>query len=123
LGPALIRNPQRRLRPPKIRPRTAEEIAFLAVGPGAHDWLVEASAVGAQRIRAKMARAVELAAVVGADVVDDALGLAAIAGRFGDDLVSIVDHRAGAGAPVDVVRADETHSVQPGTRGWEGFGR
>ena len=91
---------------------------------GAHDWLVEAGAVGAQRVRAKMARAVELAAVVGADAVDDALGLAAIAGRFADDdLVSILDHRAGAGAPVDVVRADETHSVQPGTSGWEGLGR
>ena len=94
------------------------------LGEGAHEWLVEAGAAGAQRVRAKMAQAVELAAVVGADVVDDALGLAAIAGRFGDDdLVSIVDHRAGAGAPVDVVRADETHSVQPGTRRWEGFGR
>jgi transposase len=111
-------------RPPKVRPRTPAEVAFLALGPGAHDWLVEASAVGAQRIRAKMARAVELAAVVGTEAVDDALGLAAMAGRFGDDdLPSIVDHRAGAGAPADVVRADEAHSAQPGTSGWEGFGR
>jgi transposase len=111
-------------RPPKIRPRTEAEVAFLALGPGAHDWLVEASAVGAQRIRSKMARAVELAAVVGAHAVDDALGLAAISGRFGeDDLASIVDHRAGAGAPVDVVRADESHSVQPGTAGWGRLGQ
>jgi transposase len=111
-------------RPPKIRPRTPAEAAFLALGPGAHDWLVEASAVGAQRIRSKMARAVELAAVVGAHAVDDALGLAAISGRFGeDDLASIVDHRAGAGAPVDVVRADEAHSAQPGTAGWGRFGQ
>jgi hypothetical protein len=111
-------------RPPKVRPRTAQEVAFLAIGPGAHDWLVEAAAVGAQRIRSKMARAVELAAVVGAQAVDDALGLAAIAGRFADDdLASIVDHRAGAGAPIDVVRADEAHSVQPGTSGWEVLGR
>jgi hypothetical protein len=111
-------------RPPKIRPRTPAEAAFLALGPGAHDWLVEASAIGAQRIRSKMARAVELAAVVGADAVDDALGLAAISGRFGeDDLASIVDHRAGAGAPVDVVRADEAHSAQPGTAGWGRFGQ
>jgi hypothetical protein len=111
-------------RPPKVRPRTAAEVAFLDLGEGAHDWLIEAGAVGAQRIRSKMARAVELAAVVGAQAVDDALGLAAIAGRFAeDDLASIVDHRAGAGAPVDVVRADETHSAQPGTSGWEVFGR
>jgi hypothetical protein len=111
-------------RPPKVKPRTPQEVAFLALGPGAHDWLVEAAAVGAQRIRSKMARAVELAAVVGAQAVDDALGLAAIAGRFADDdLASIVDHRAGAGAPVDVVRADEAHSVQPGTSGWEVLGR
>jgi hypothetical protein len=111
-------------RPPKIRPRTPAEAAFLALGPGAHDWLVEASAVGAQRIRSKMARAVELAAVVGAHAVDDALGLAAISGRFGeDDLACIVDHRAGAGAPVEVVRADEAHSAQPGTAGWGRFGQ
>lgn len=111
-------------RAPKIRPRTPEEVAFLALGPGAHDWLVEAGAVGAARIRSKMAQAVELAAVVGADRVDDALGLAAIAGRFAEeDLASILDHRAGAGAPVEVVVADEAHSVQPGTSGWEGFGR
>jgi transposase len=111
-------------RPPKIRPRTPQEVAFLALGPGAHDWLVEAAAVGTQRIRSKMARAVELAAVVGVQAVDDALGLAAIAGRFADDdLASIVDHRSAAGASVDVVRADEAHSVQPGTSGWEGFGR
>ena len=42
-----------------------------------------------------MARAVELAAVVGAGQVDAALGLAAIAGRFADgDLASIIDHLA-----------------------------
>lgn len=111
-------------RPPRIQPRTEAEVTFLALGPGAHDWLVEASAVGAQRIRSKMARAVELAAVVGVDAVDDALGLAAICGRFGEeDLPSIVDHRAAAAAPADVVRADETHSVQPGTAGWGRFGQ
>jgi len=45
-----------------------------------------------------MNRAVELAAVLGASRVDEALGLAAIAGRFADeDLVSICDHLACAG--------------------------
>ncbi|MCW2930830.1 MAG: hypothetical protein JWM19_1792 [Actinomycetia bacterium] len=41
-----------------------------------------------------MARAVELAAVVGTGKVDAALGLAAIAGRFADGDPSITDHLA-----------------------------
>ena len=45
-------------------------------------------------------------------------------GRFAeDDLLAIVRHRA-AGAPsAELVVADETHSAQPGTAAWEGFGR
>lgn len=111
-------------RPPKVRPRTAAEVAFLDVGEGAHRWLVEAGAAGAHRVRSKMAKAVELAAVVGADRVDEALGLAAIAGRFADDdLVSIMDHLAAAGSLGDVVVADEAHSAQPGTSGWGRLGQ
>jgi transposase len=111
-------------RPPKIRPRSEAEVAFLDLGDGAHQWLVEAAAAGAQRIRSKMARAVELATVMGADRVDQALGLAAAAGRFADtDLAAILDHLAAAGVATDLVRADEAHSVQPGTRGWEVFGQ
>jgi hypothetical protein len=92
------------------------------LGPGAHAWLVEAAATGAQRVRAKMADAVELAALVGADTVDAALGIAAAAGRFAEtDLLSIVEHRAAGAATVDLVHADETHSVQPGTAAWTGF--
>jgi hypothetical protein len=71
-----------------------------------------------------MAEAVELAALVGSEQVEQALGLAAFAGRFADgDLASICDHLAGAGKATDVVVADESHSAQPGTSGWEGFGR
>lgn len=111
-------------RQPKPRPRTNAEETFLAIGQGAHRWLVEAGASGAQRVRSKMAKAVELAAIVGTGQVDDALGLAAIAGRFADgDLVSIVDHLAAAGAPGDVVVADEQHSVQPGTSSWQRLGQ
>ena len=70
-----------------------------------------------------MARAVELASVVGADKVDAALGLAAIAGRFADgDLASIIDHLAAERETVAVVRVDEAHSVQPGTSGWARLG-
>lgn len=110
-------------RPPKVRARTPGEVAFLGLGEGAHRWLVEAAATGVTRIRAKMGRAVELAAVLGSDRVDEALGLAAIAGRFAeDDLVSILDHLDAAGTADDVVHADETHSAQPGTGSWERFG-
>jgi transposase len=113
--------------PPKIRPRSAEELAFLGLGEGAERWLVEAGAVGAQRVRSKMAQAVELAALVGADVVDRALGLAAIAGRFDDgDLTSIIDRQRiqdAAVAAVAAALADEAHSTQPGTAAWKDLGR
>jgi hypothetical protein len=110
-------------RPPKIRPRTVEEIAFVDLGEGAHRWLVEAAATGVSRIRGKMARAVELAMVLGAERVDEALGLAAFAGRFAEeDLASICDHLDAHQAPTDLVCADESFSVQPGTGAWGRFG-
>lgn len=109
---------------PKLRPRSEAEIAFVGIGPGAGRWLKEAGPAGASRIRAKMARAVELAAVLGSDKVDQALGLAAAAGRFGDeDLPSILDHLAANKPAGDLVRADEAHSVQPGTGGWQALGQ
>jgi hypothetical protein len=111
-------------RPPAPKPTNPAETAFLALGPGAEAWLVEAAAAGAVRVRAKMAAAVELAALTSPAEVDAALGVAAAAGRFAeDDLLAIVRHRA-AGAPsAELVVADETHSAQPGTAAWEGFGR
>ena len=110
-------------RVPKPRPRTPEEAAFLGLGQGAHRWLVEAAAAGATRVRSKMTRAVELATVVGAAKVDQALGLAAIAGRFAEeDLASILDHLAATGAAADVVVADDSHSIQPGTGSWGRLG-
>jgi transposase len=110
-------------RPPRPRPRTKAEADFLAIGDGAHAWLVEAAATGTVRVRAKMARAVEFAAILGTATVDQALGLAAAAGRFDEaDLGSILDHLALNGNPGDLVRADETHSAQPGTGSWRRFG-
>jgi transposase len=110
-------------RPPKVRARTPEEVAFLALGEGAGRWLIEAAATGVTRIRAKMARAVDLAAVLGVDRIDEALGLAAIAGRFAeDDLASICDHLARQGPMEAVVAVDEAHSAQPGTSGWGRLG-
>jgi hypothetical protein len=114
----------RHVHAPKPRPRTPEEVAFLQLGEGAHRWLIEAGAAGTARVRAKMAQAVELARALGAERVDQALGLAAIAGRFAeDDLASILDHLATAGQPGDVVWADEAHSVQPGTHSWGRLGQ
>jgi hypothetical protein len=107
-------------RPPRPKARTAGEIAFLALGPGAQRWLVEAAAVGAQRIRSKMASAVELAAHLSNAQVDSALLLAATAGRFDDGaLVSILDHLSAGRPQLELVRADESHSAQPGTGAWE----
>jgi hypothetical protein len=114
----------RHVHAPKPKPRTAEEVAFLELGEGAHRWLVEAGAAGTSKVRVKMAQAVELARALGTERVDQALGLAAIAGRFAEeDLTSILDHLATAGQPGDVVCASEAHSVQPGTLAWERLGR
>ncbi|GGN19708.1 hypothetical protein GCM10010109_33280 [Actinoplanes campanulatus] len=108
---------------PRPRPRTKAEADFLALGGGAHDWLVEAAATGTVRVRAKMARAVELATILDTDRVDHALGLAAAAGRFGEhDLAAILDHLSQAGDPADLVRADENYSAQPGTAAWKQLG-
>ena len=45
-------------------------------------WLVEAAAVGARGIEARMADAVVLTKVIGTARVDEALQIAAMAGRF-----------------------------------------
>lgn len=111
-------------RPPRPRPTSDAERAFLALGDGAHAWLVEAGAHGAARVRSKMTAAVELACLVGSELVDRALGVAAAAGRFDDgDLDAITEHLAAGGGDGAVVVIDETHSAQPGTSAWEGFGR
>jgi len=110
-------------KPPQPKGRNSEEKAFLALGPGAHSWLVEAAAVGAQRVRSKMTAALELAALVGLEPVDAALGVAAAAGRFAEgDLLAIVRHRANGASVASLVVADEGHSVQPGTSSWAAFG-
>jgi transposase len=104
------------------RARNGQESAFLAIGEGATQWLVEAAAAGANRIRTKMAEAITLAKLHGTEAVDRALGAAAAAGRFADgDLQAILDHQrhAPTGSPR---RASERHSLQPGTGAWAAFG-
>ena len=100
------------------KPRTAAEAEFLAIGDGAGLWLAEAAAAGASRVRSKMARAVQLAALHGTGPVDRALGQAAAAGRFdGSDLPSILAHQASA-APGEPSRAGESRTLAQGTGGW-----
>jgi len=104
------------------RAHTAQEAAFLALGPGAAAWLVEAAAAGTRGVHRKMAEAVALAKLHGTARVDQALGTAAIAGRFADnDLIRILAHQAG-GEGGQPTRASETHSLQPGTAAWANFG-
>lgn len=104
----------------QARATNAAEAEFLGLGNGARLWLVEAAAAGTSRVKVKMADAVDLARLHGAERVDWALGHAATFGRFAQgDLASILDaHPAGENH-----RADEDHSLQSGTRSWEGFGR
>ena len=104
----------------KPRATNPAEQAFLAIGPGAGQWLIEAGVIGARSIETTMADAVELAKMIDAATVDRALGAAAVAGRFAPgDLASILDAR-----PVEGVRRPPPDtSLQPGTNAWEGFGQ
>jgi hypothetical protein len=113
-------------RPPT--PASPEERAFLALGDGARQWLIEAAAAGTARMRVKMAEAVRLARLVGDQPVDRALGVAAIAGRFGDgDLAAIVDHHATTNDNDDGGdtrrRSNGGAGLQNPLAGWEVMGR
>jgi hypothetical protein len=67
-----------------------------------------------------MAEALTLARLHGSDRVDWALGHAAIYSRFADnDLAAILASRP----PEPRHQAGENHSLQGGTRAWEGFGQ
>lgn len=104
------------------RATSAEEAAFLQLGPGAASWLVEAAAGGVRRIKAKMTEAVALSKLYSAAEVDRALGTAAVTARFADkDLLSILDYQA-VHQLTEPVRRSEDHSLQPGTSAWSTFG-
>jgi transposase len=106
------------------RARSAEEAAFLALGPGAEAWLVKAAAVGATRVRRKLAEAIDLAKLHDPQDVEHALAVCAEAGRFGEgDLAEILaHHQAGTVIPFPA-RASEEQTLQRSTAAWEGFGR
>ncbi|GHE73972.1 hypothetical protein GCM10017771_97480 [Streptomyces capitiformicae] len=101
---------------------SAEEAAFLALGPGAASWLIEAGAAGVRRIKAKMAEAVALSKLYSAAEIDRALGTAAVTGRFAEkDLLSILDYQA-VHEQAEPARRSENHSLQPGTSTRSTFG-
>ena len=107
----------------KPKARSADEQAFLAIGDGAEAWLIKAGAHGAQRVRRKMAEAVDLAKLHGTEQVERALRTCAQAGRFADgDLASILAHQQRTGELI-LFPAPEERSLQRSTRSWEGFGR
>ena len=106
------------------RARSEEERAFLGLGDGAEAWLIKAGAAGAQRVRRKMAEAVDLAKLHGTDEVGHALKRCADAGRFGDgDLAQVLTHQQQAGELIPFPARSEEHSLQRSTKSWEGLGR
>ena len=107
----------------KPRARSADEQAFLAIGLGAERWLIAAAAAGTTKLRRKLAEAIALAKLHGPEAVDEALAVAADAGRFGDgDLAAILAHHQDATGD-RVPRARERAAVAAALhRAWEGFG-
>ena len=107
----------------KPRARSTEEQAFLQIGPGAERWLIAAAAAGTTKLRRKCAEAVALAKLHGDQAVDEALAVAADAGRFGDgDLAAILAHHQAGNIIAFPARASDEASLQRSTRSWEGFG-
>jgi hypothetical protein len=103
------------------RARTPDEAAFLAIGPGAQQWLIRAAAIGTARIRSKMIAAVALAKIYGPGPVDLGLAAAAELDRFADeDLAQLMRHQATA-RPGEALRLNEARSLQAGTSAWAGF--
>jgi hypothetical protein len=72
-----------------------------------------------------MRRATELASLVGAASLQEALALAAEAGRFAEgDLESILDHRRLMGdRRTERLVIDVDDTLQPGTGAWEMLGQ
>lgn len=112
--------PPRRDTPERVpKPSNPAEEAFLGIGQGAARWLIEAAGSGARQIGLRMSEAVALTKLHPPEVIDEALGRAAIAGRFAaGDLAAIVD----AGR-IEAVRPPSQLSLQNGTSRWAGIGQ
>lgn len=106
------------------RARSAEEREFLAIGDGAERWLKRAAAEGTQRIRRKMAEAVDLSKLHGSGAVNEALERCAAYGRFADgDLASVLAHHQQSGGELIRFPTPEEHSLQRSTSSWKELGR
>jgi transposase len=112
--------PARRVTPERApRATNAREEEFLALGEGARRYLAEMAANGVRGIAERMDEALTVARSGEHGLLDEALGICALTGRFeAGDLASILSAR-----PTRVHRIAEEHSLQPGTGSWEGFGR
>jgi len=98
-----------------VKARGAAETEFLNIGTGARAWPLEAASVGSMRLKQKMAEAVALATIAGQADVDQALGAAAVHGRFAHkDLASILN---AAGLRASAHTASKTRSLTQGTSG------
>ncbi|HLG68171.1 MAG TPA: IS21 family transposase [Acidimicrobiales bacterium] len=111
--------PPRRRHPERTpRATSAREAEFLAIGEGARRYVVEAAASGERHIDERMTEALVLLSSADRGVLDEALGLAALAGRFAaGDLTSILATRR-----EPLRRITEDHSLQPGTAAWSRLG-
>jgi len=108
----------------KPHARSTDERAFLAIGDGAEAWLITAAAAGAQRVRRKMAEAIDLAKLHGTEAVERALAACADAERFGDgDLAAILAHQQSTGELILFPARSEEKSLQRSSSSWAGFGR
>jgi hypothetical protein len=107
----------------KPRARNSEERAFLQIGDGAEGWLIKAAAAGAQRLRRKMAEAVDLAKLHGNADVDRALEVCADAGRVRRRRPRRDPHPPAKDGPADAVPRPWGALAAALDRSWEGFGQ
>jgi hypothetical protein len=107
--------PPRRDTPQRVPKATSRfEAAFLGIGEGAHEWLIEAAALGIRGIETRMGEAVTLTEIHDPTAVDEALRAAAAVGRFAEgDLESILGYRNRG-----PILAPVGFSLQPGTAAW-----
>ncbi len=84
-----------------IRPRSASEIAFLALGPVAAQFLRSAAAAGISRLSAELSEIVALEAAWGREALTQAIGRAVSYRRWrAEDVRSILSAGAGLPSPV-----------------------
>jgi transposase len=86
-----------------LRPRRPVEVAFLALGAAAEQYLRAAAAAGTPRLHQHLQRLLDLAAICGTEPLQVALTRACQFGRFGWDDVRSILAAGGAAPPAQVV--------------------